>query len=96
MPASCAELNAKLLRLIDEALVLCYNSSVEEKVCALSTLRSIGNVISQSKESDIVQFLSKLQRGLSCWIADEEEALRENEHKQLVCTSFFFVHRPSI
>jgi hypothetical protein len=80
--------NAKLLRLIDEALVLCYNASVEEKACALSILRSIGSAISQSNESEIVQFLSVLQQGVSCWIADEEEELQENEHKELVCRSF--------
>jgi len=80
--------NAKLLRLIDEALVFCYNASVEEKACALSILRSIGSAISKSNESEIVQFLSVLQQGISCWIADEEEVLQENEHKELVCCSF--------
>lgn len=89
LPASCSEVNAMLLSLIDEALVLCYNASVEEKACALSILRSISSVISKSNESEIVQFLSMLQQGISCWIADEEEVLQENEHKELV--RYFFL-----
>ena len=88
LPASCSEVNLKLLRLIDEALVLCYNASVEDKAYALSILRSIGIVISTSNESEIVQFLSLLQQGISCWIADEEVALQENEHRELVCCYF--------
>jgi len=94
LPASCSELNAKLLCLVDQALVPCYNSTVEDRACALTILRSIGNVISRSKESEIVQFLSTLQQGVSCWIADEEEALAENEHRELVCP-LFFDHFPS-
>ena len=89
LPASCSELNSKLLSLIDQALVLGYNTSVEEKAFALSMLRSIGSVISGSKETEIVQFLSTLQQGLSCWIADEEDVLRENEHRELVRPPFF-------
>ena len=88
LPASCSEVNPKLLRLINEALVLCYNASVEEKAYAISILRSIGIVISTSNESGIVQFLSLLQQGISCWIADEEVALQENEHRELVCCCF--------
>lgn len=88
LPASCSEVNIKLLRLVDEALVLCYNASVEAKACALSILRSIGSVISKSNESELVQFLSVLQQGISCWIADEEMVLQENEHKELVCCFF--------
>ena len=61
----------------------------------LSILRSIGSVISKSNESEIVLFLSELQRGISCWIADEEEVLQENEHKELVRV-FFFVLTTSI
>ncbi|KIM35907.1 hypothetical protein M413DRAFT_449530 [Hebeloma cylindrosporum] len=88
LPTSCSEMNVKLLRVIDEALVLCYNATVEEKACALSILRSISSVISQSNESEIVRFLSALQQGISCWIADEEEVLQENEHSALVTTLY--------
>jgi hypothetical protein len=54
---------------------------------ALQLLRLVGEVLSKLNASEIVAFLSKMQKSLCCWITDERELLTSALHDEVVCYS---------
>ncbi|KAH9480199.1 hypothetical protein JR316_0006797 [Psilocybe cubensis] len=79
----CSPTNLQILSWIDEMLCDSYNS-LESSESAIGILRLIGEVISNTAESNIVQLLATLKNSLSMWIADAHRKLKGNEDDEMV------------
>ncbi|CAA7269069.1 unnamed protein product [Cyclocybe aegerita] len=84
----CRSVIPKLLPMLDAAFYACYKKMHDEKEAAFDTLRTVAEVLSSTLESDMVEAISALQEGLCRWLADEDAALDDEEHKEVLETLY--------